>query len=213
MSSIVIIDYGMGNIHSISKAMEHVADASVLVSADPEQILRADRVVFPGVGAIKDCMSELHRLELAAVLHEIAGTRPLLGICLGMQALLDHSDENDGVDGLGIFAGQVKHFPVAKDASGALLKVPHMGWNQVYQTGQHPMWKGIEQDSRFYFVHSYYIDPTDANEAAGITTYGLEFASVLARDMLFAVQFHPEKSQHAGLQLLSNFATWDGQGG
>lgn len=209
MNSIVIIDYGMGNIHSISKAMEHVAAGQVVVSANPDVIYAAERVVFPGVGAIKDCMAELQRLELDEVIKGLVGKRPMLGICLGMQALLNHSDENEGIDCLGLFAGQVRHFPLMTDAAGGSLKVPHMGWNQVHQQA-HPLWKDIEQDSRFYFVHSYYVDALQPSDVVGSTDYGMTFSSVLAQEMLFAVQFHPEKSQRAGLQLLANFAQWDG---
>ena len=157
MASIAIIDYGMGNLHSIAKAVEHVAgDDRVWVSPDPDTLRRADRLIFPGVGAIRDCMAELRRLGLDALLREVARDKPLLGVCLGMQALLDHSEENGGVDGLGLIPGQVRRFPegLADSASGARLKIPHMGWNQVHQTGPHPLWKGIPDGSRFYFVHS-----------------------------------------------------------
>jgi glutamine amidotransferase len=214
MASIAIIDYGMGNLHSIAKAVEHVAgDDRVWVSADPDTIRRADRVIFPGVGAIRDCMAELRRLGLDELLREVARDKPLLGVCLGMQALLDHSEENDGVDTLGLIPGRVRRFPegLADPASGARLKVPHMGWNQVYQAGAHPLWKDIPEGSRFYFVHSYYATPADPSHLAGRTGYGLDFAAAVARENIFAVQCHPEKSQHAGLQLLANFVRWNGE--
>lgn len=214
MASIAIIDYGMGNLHSIAKAVEHVAgDARVWVSADPDTIRRADRVIFPGVGAIRDCMAELHRLGLDDLLREVARDKPLLGVCLGMQALLDHSEENGGVDGLGLIPGLVRRFPegLTDPASGVRLKIPHMGWNQVHQTAPHPLWKDIPDGSRFYFVHSYYATPADPIHLAGRTEYGLGFAAAVARENLFAVQCHPEKSQHAGLQLLANFVRWNGE--
>jgi glutamine amidotransferase len=213
MTSIAIIDYGMGNLHSIAKALEHVAGKErVLVSSQPAKILAADRVVFPGVGAIRDCMAELKRSGLGDVVIQAAATKPLLGVCLGMQALLDISDENQGTSCLGIIPGKVVHFPddMHEDVSGNRLKIPHMGWNQVRQQGEHAMWSDIETDSRFYFVHSYYTIPAREKDIAAVTPYGIDFTSVLARENIFAVQFHPEKSQHVGLQLLSNFVRWNG---
>ncbi|MFZ5622279.1 MAG: imidazole glycerol phosphate synthase subunit HisH [Pseudomonadota bacterium] len=213
MTSVAIIDYGMGNLHSIAKAVEHVAgDARVVVTAERAEIERADRVIFPGVGAIRDCMEELRRLEFDVLIRSLAGRRPLLGVCLGMQAMLDFSEENGGTAALGLIPGQVRRFPdgLVDAASGARLKIPHMGWNQVHQR-PHPLWKDIEQDSRFYFVHSYYAQPADEGSCAGTTDYGLSFASALRGEGVFAVQFHPEKSQHAGLRLLANFVNWDGQ--
>ncbi len=213
MTSVAIIDYGMGNLHSIAKAVEHVAgDARVVVTAERTEIERADRVIFPGVGAIRECMEELRRLEFDALIRRLAGKRPLLGICLGMQAMLDFSAENGGTAALGLIPGQVRRFPdgLADAASGAHLKIPHMGWNQVHQR-PHPLWSGIEPDSRFYFVHSYYAQPADERSCAGTTDYGMNFASALRGEGVFAVQFHPEKSQHAGLRLLANFVNWDGQ--
>lgn len=214
MATVAIIDYGMGNLHSIAKALERVGDNTfVKVSDDSKVILKADRVVFPGVGAIGHCMNELRRLEMDSVIRSVAQSRPVLGICLGMQALLGFSEENDGTDCLGLFEGSVRHFPgTLHDASsGSSLKVPHMGWNQIHQELEHPLWDNIPQDSRFYFVHSYYADPADPGQVAGSTSYGVRFASVLARDNLFALQCHPEKSQHVGLKLLENFLRWDGQ--
>lgn len=214
MTSIAVIDYGMGNLRSVAKALEHVAPAAaIVVTADADAILSAERVVFPGVGALRDCMAELRRLQLDGVIREVAASgRPLLGICLGMQALLDWSEENGGTEGLGVIPGRVLHFSAGRldQQSGEPLKVPHMGWNHVHQTRAHPLWRDIPQESRFYFVHSYYARPARAADTAAITHYGLDFTSVLARDKVFAVQFHPEKSQQAGLTLLRNFAEWNG---
>lgn len=213
MTSIAIIDYGMGNLHSIAKALEHVAGKErVIVSSQHKKILAADRVVFPGVGAIRDCMAELKRSGLDEVVAQAAAEKPLLGVCLGMQALLDLSEENQGTECLGIIPGKVVRFPgdLQDSAVGDRLKIPHMGWNQVYQQGGHILWRDIPDASRFYFVHSYYAVPERLRDIAATTPYGDDFASVLARGNIFAVQFHPEKSQHAGLQLLSNFVHWDG---
>lgn len=209
MSEIAVIDYGMGNLRSVAKALETVAPKqSICVTADPQKIRAADRIVFPGVGAIRDCMAEVQRLNLLSVLTEVAQTKPFLGICLGMQALLEHSEENNGIAGIGLFAGNVRYFD---DAAKAGLKVPHMGWNQVRQKRSHPLWQDIADNSRFYFVHSYYVAPSNPADIAGESDYPEAFAAALARDNVFAVQFHPEKSQHAGLQLLKNFVQWDGQ--
>jgi len=213
MTSIAIIDYGMGNLHSIAKALEHVAGKErVIVSSQHKQILAADRVVFPGVGAIRDCMAELKRSGLDEVVVQAAAAKPLLGVCLGMQALLDLSEENQGTECLGIIPGKVVRFPgdLQDGAGGSRLKIPHMGWNQVHQQDRHTLWRDIPDASRFYFVHSYYAAPERREDIAATTPYGVDFASVLACGNIFAVQFHPEKSQHAGLQLLSNFVHWDG---
>jgi glutamine amidotransferase len=211
MTSIAIIDYGMGNLRSVAKALEHVApQARVLVTQNRHDILQADRVVFPGQGSIRDCMRELAHWNLMDVVRDAALGKPFLGLCLGPQALLDFSEENDGVDGLGVLPGRVVRFADPRDpATGERLKVPHMGWNQVRQAGGHPLWCGIAQDSRFYFVHSYYLRPADATLVVGWTHYGFEFASAIARDNIFAVQFHPEKSAQAGLRLLANFVDWN----
>jgi glutamine amidotransferase len=214
MTSIAIIDYGMGNLHSIAKALEHVAGKErVVVSNSREQIMSADRVVFTGVGAIRDCIAELKTTGLNEVVVQAVASRPVLGVCLGMQALLAESEENQGTGCLGIIPGTVKHFPGnMKDAgNGDRLKIPHMGWNQVQQVRAHAMWEKIPTDSRFYFVHSYYASPENADDVAATTPYGIDFTSVVARDNIFAVQFHPEKSQHAGLQLLANFVGWNGE--
>lgn len=213
MNVVAVIDYGMGNLRSVSKALEHVGgDRAVRVTFDPDMIRRAERVVFPGVGALRDCMNELARLGLDEVIRECVATKPFLGICLGMQALLDFSEENNGVSGLGILPGKVVGFPVPfiDAASDERLKVPHMGWNEVHQIRDHPLWADITQDSRFYFVHSYYAVPALAEQVAGTVHYGRDITVALAKDNIFAVQFHPEKSQHAGLKLLANFMAWDG---
>jgi len=210
MRCVAVIDYGMGNLRSVSKALEAVADnhTQIIITADPAEIRAADHIVFPGVGAIRDCMAELKRLELDQIIIEMAKQKPFLGTCLGMQALLTHSQENQGSDGLNIISGDVVYFDKAVEQG---LKVPHMGWNEVHQTYDHPLWQDIEQNTRFYFVHSFYVKPTDESKISGRSDYALPFAAALAQENLFAVQFHPEKSQHAGLQLLKNFINWDGQ--
>ncbi|MCQ8179588.1 imidazole glycerol phosphate synthase subunit HisH [Methylomonas sp. SURF-1] len=211
MPSVAVIDYGMGNLHSIAKALQHADSRSqVLVSSEPDVIRRADRVVFPGVGAIRDCMSALHASGLAQVITDVARDKPLLGVCLGMQALLTDSEENGGVACLGLLPGHVRRFADdLRDDDGNVLKIPHMGWNQVEQK-PHPLWKNIPDRSRFYFVHSYYAVPDDARHTAATADYPQTFTCALADGNLFAVQFHPEKSQTVGLQLLQNFLAWDG---
>ena len=209
---IAVVDYGMGNLRSVWQAVAHVAAGrEVQVTCDPEVVAAAERVVFPGQGAMPDCMRELDARGLRPALLEAARNKPFLGICIGLQMLFEHSEEGD-VAGLGIFAGQVRRFPaelmVATD--GARLKVPHMGWNEVRQgaAAAHPLWQGIADGERFYFVHSYHVDPVDRSIVAGTTDYGIPFTSAVARDNIFAVQFHPEKSAHAGLALLENFIRW-----
>ena len=212
MSSIAVIDYGMGNLRSVAKALGRVASGAVqvLVTQRAEDILAADRVVFPGQGAIKSCIDELERLALVDVVKTAAANKPFLGLCLGPQALMDFSEENGGTHGLGIVSGCVKGFSafLRNNTQRDRIKVPHMGWNQVHQTYNHPLWRGISQDSRFYFVHSYYLEPATNDITAGVSCYALEFASAIFQDNIFAVQFHPEKSAQAGLQLLANFVCW-----
>ncbi len=212
MTSVAVIDYGMGNLHSIAKALQHAApEVIVRVVSDAKAILQSDRVVFPGVGAIRDCMHALEKTGLTEVIREVAKNKPFLGICLGMQALLADNEENGGTDCLNILSGHVRRFAEPlRGGVGDVLKVPHMGWNQVHQQQLHPLWKNIPQDSRFYFVHSYYAQPDDPAIIAATSNYPDAFACALAQDNIFAVQFHPEKSQAAGLQLLSNFLHWDG---
>lgn len=207
--TIAVIDYGMGNLRSVSKALEHVAGGKrVIVTADPAVVAAAERVVFPGQGAMPDCMRELEARGLRAAVLQAAKDKPFLGICIGQQMLFEHSEEGD-VPGLGIFPGEVRRFPEAKmvGADGQRLKVPHMGWNEVQQR-PHAMWAGIADGARFYFVHSYCVQPTDPALTAGVCDYGIPFTCAVGRDNIFAVQFHPEKSARDGLQLLKNFVEW-----
>ncbi len=207
---IVVIDYGMGNLRSVWQALAHVAGGrEVVVTADPALVAAAERVVFPGQGAMPDCMRELDARGLREAVLSAAREKPFLGICIGLQMLFEHSEEGD-VAGLGVFAGEVRRFPAPAmfSASGEKLKVPHMGWNEVLQTGSHPLFAGIADASRFYFVHSYYVDPIDRGAVAATTNYGLPFTSAVAQDNIFAIQCHPEKSAQAGLTLLSNFIAW-----
>lgn len=211
MNDTVVIDFGMGNLRSVAKALEHVG-ARVRVSADPAVIRAAARVVFPGQGAIGACVARLADAGLADAVREAALTKPFLGICLGLQALLEFSEEDGGVPGLGLVAGRVQRF-----ADGELLpggerrKVPHMGWNQVNFARPHPLLRGIADGAWFYFVHSYYVHPADEALVLGRSRHGsTAFACALARGNLLATQFHPEKSHHAGLRLLANFVSWDG---
>jgi imidazole glycerol-phosphate synthase subunit HisH len=212
MSSVAVIDYGMGNLHSIAKALQHAEpECEIRVTASPDAILDANRIVFPGVGAIRDCMQALNQSGLSATIAEVALTKPFLGICLGMQALLTDNEENGHTQTLNIIPGHVVRFAEhLRDNDGNILKIPHMGWNQVHQV-QHRLWENIPQDSRFYFVHSYYAKPNHTSVIAGTSEYPTAFACALAQDNIFAVQFHPEKSQAVGLQLLKNFLHWDGQ--
>ena len=211
MKTVAIIDYGMGNLHSVSKAVEHVApDTQVLVTDNAEQIRSADRVILPGVGAIRDCMAEIRRLGIDELVREVSADRPLLGICVGMQALMSRSEENGWVDCIDLFPSEVRFFGDNLTENGERLKVPHMGWNEVRQTMDHPLWHDIPDGDRFYFVHSYYAEAEGNPDIAGCTHYGVDLAAVVARDNIFAVQFHPEKSARAGLQLLKNFTNWTG---
>ena len=210
MADIAIVDYGMGNLRSVSKALEHVApSASISVTSDPDIVRRASRVVVPGQGAMPDCLRELDKLGLREAVVGAAMRKPFLGICLGLQMLFDSSEEGN-VEGLGIVPGKVRRFPATRPATDTeqRLKVPHMGWNQVHQAVDHPMWKDIPQDARFYFVHSYYVETTDLQPLAAYTHYPFPFTCAVATDNIFAVQFHPEKSQEVGLALLRNFVHW-----
>ncbi len=208
---VAVVDYGMGNLHSVSKAVEHVApEARVEVTSDPARVADADRVVFPGQGAMPDCMREMDARGLRPAVLAAARSRPFLGICIGLQMLFERSDEG-GVAGLGLMPGTVRKFPESAmvDPSGRKLKVPHMGWNEVKQTRPHPLWSGIEDRSRFYFVHSYFPQTEESDWIGGTTEYGVPFTCAVARDNIFAVQFHPEKSNTAGLRLLANFLNWN----
>ncbi len=207
--SIAVVDYGMGNLRSVSQALEHVAGGRrVVVTADPAVVAAAERVVFPGQGAMPDCMRELDARGLRPAVLAAARDKPFLGICIGLQMLFEHSAEGD-VAGLGVFAGDVRRFPDGKmvDRSGQRLKVPHMGWNRVQQK-PHALWAGIADGARFYFVHSYCVQPADSTVITGTTEYGIPFTCAVGRDNIFAVQFHPEKSAQDGLQLLKNFVEW-----
>ena len=216
MNKVAVIDYGMGNLHSVAKAIEYTGArlgerTEVVITSDAQHISRSDRVIFPGVGAIRDCMAEIRRLRIDRIIKQAISEKPVLAICVGMQALMLQSEENDGVKCLGLIKGRVKHFgdPLL-DPHGKILKVPHMGWNQVRQTKSHPLWQDIPDKSRFYFVHSYYVEAENLDQVAGVTNYSLDVVACLSEENIFAVQFHPEKSQEMGQTLLRNFLTWDG---
>jgi len=199
---IAVVDYGMGNLRSVSKALEHVApQAEVLVTAEPGAISSSERVVVPGQGALPDCMRQLEASGAREAVVEAAARKPFLGICIGLQMLFERGEEGDAA-GLGLLPGRVPRFALTG------LKIPHIGWNEVAQARPHALWAGIPDRSRFYFVHSYYPAPRDAALTAATAVYGAPFTCAIARDNIFAVQFHPEKSQSAGLQLLSNFVRW-----
>ncbi len=212
MQTVAVIDYGMGNLHSAAKALEHVAPAGmkVEITSDSRVIHSADRVVLPGVGAIRDCMAEIRRLGVDEMVRNVVQSKPLLGICVGMQVLLEHSEENSGVECMGLLPGRVRYFGRDLYEGGERLKVPHMGWSRVQQSS-HPLWEGIEDSSRFYFVHSYYAQCEDRSLVSGTCQYGVQLDAALTQDNLFAVQFHPEKSASCGLKLLSNFLRWNPQ--
>jgi glutamine amidotransferase len=209
MADVAVVDYGMGNLRSVEQALRKVApNAEIIVTDDADAITGAKRVVFPGQGAMPDCMRELDSRGLRDAVLLAARSRPFLGICIGLQMLFERSAEGD-TPGLGILNGKVIRFASnMRDAQGNKLKVPHMGWNQVHH-GQHPLWDGIEQDARFYFVHSYYVQPQDASLVQATSQYPQSFVCAVAKKNLFAVQFHPEKSHTAGLKLLQNFIQWN----
>ena len=206
--NIAVVDYGMGNLRSVRQALRKVAPAAdIVVTSEPRQVAAADRVVFPGQGAMPDCMREMDALGLRTAVLQAARNKPFLGICIGLQMLFEHSAEGD-IPGLGILRGDVVRFTSnQRDAQGDKLKIPHMGWNQVHHA-EHPLWSGIEQDARFYFVHSYHVRPQDRQRVQGTSCYPRDFVCAVAQDNLFAVQFHPEKSATAGLTLLRNFVDW-----
>lgn len=207
---VAVIDYGMGNLRSVAKAAEHVAPTNtrILVTHNPEEIASADAIIFPGQGAAKACMNALLETGMIHPIQKAAQEKPFLGICMGLQVLMSHSDENSGIACLDVIPGNVQHFEFEDNSN---LKVPHMGWNQIHQTQEHALWQKIPQDSRFYFVHSYYVQPEKSNRIAGTTTHGITFPSVLSHKNLFAIQAHPEKSADHGLQLFQNFLQWNGQ--
>ena len=215
MGTVAVVDYGMGNLRSVSQAVMHVAAGTgleVVVTRRPEDVYAAERVVLPGQGAMRDCMRELRDSGLKdAVLHA-AANKPLMGVCVGMQMLLDHSEEQD-TPGLGLIPGRVQRFQLEGQLQpdGSRYKVPQMGWNRVRQESRqntHALWQGVPDESWFYFVHSYYAAPTRAEHTAGSTDYGARFTCALARDNIFATQFHPEKSAAYGLALYRNFLNW-----
>ena len=211
---IAVVDYGMGNLRSVAKALVHVApQRSVVVTSDPDAIRRAQRVVLPGQSAMPDCITGLRESGLTEVVVEVAQSRPFLGICLGLQMLFESSEEGP-TPGLGVLAGRVIRFrdSAMALADGQRLKVPHMGWSPVRQTRPHPLWTGIPDEARFYFAHSFHPKPADPDSEAGATDYPTSFTCAIARDNIFATQFHPEKSHRAGLQLLANFVSWNGKG-
>jgi len=209
MVDIAVVDYGMGNLRSVQNALRSVApNASIEVTCTPSVVAQAGRVVFPGQGAMPDCMRELDRLDLRNAVLDAAKNKPFLGICIGLQMLFEHSTEGD-VNCLGVLPGEVVRFQhEMHDVQGNRLKVPHMGWNQITHR-EHPMWQGISQGERFYFVHSYYVQTQDLSLVQAESQYPVPFVCAVARDNLFAVQFHPEKSHTAGLQLLKNFVSWN----
>jgi len=207
---VAVVDYGMGNLRSVSKAAEHVSNSNtkVIVTSHPDEIELADAIIFPGQGAAKACMNALRETGMIHPIQKAAKEKPFLGICMGLQVLMSHSDENNGIDCLDVIKGNVKHFDIAEHTE---LKVPHMGWNQINQTVDHPLWQNIPQDSRFYYVHSYFVQPENKDYIAGQTTHGETFPAALSHKNLFAIQAHPEKSADHGLQLLKNFLQWNGQ--
>ncbi len=210
--SVAVVDYGMGNLRSVSQAVAHVArfsDVKVIVTSNPEEVYAAERIVLPGQGAMRDCMRELRDSGLQEAVLHAAAHKPLMGVCVGMQMLLEHSEEQD-TPGLGLLPGRVKRFQLEGrlQPDGSRFKVPQMGWNEVFQN-PHPIWAGVPDGAWFYFVHSYYADPLDARHIAGHADYGGRFTCALARDNIFATQFHPEKSADHGLALYRNFLTWN----
>ena len=215
MRTVAVIDYGMGNLRSVAQAVmaaAHGSGVDVTITADPKQVLAADRVVLPGQGAMRDCMRELHDSGLLPAVLHAAAHKPLFGVCVGMQMLLDHSAEGDatGTACLGLIPGEVVKFELngQHQADGSRFKVPQMGWNRVRQTSPHALWSGVPDNSYFYFVHSFYARPLDVHHTAGQTDYGQPFTSAISRDNIFATQFHPEKSADMGLMLYRNFLSW-----
>ena len=211
--TVAVVDYGMGNLRSVSQAVLHVAQDSgleVVITSEPEAVRAAERVVLPGQGAMRDCMRELKDSGLQQAVLEAASSKPLMGVCVGMQMLLDHSEEQD-TPGLGLIPGRVRRFQLEGQLQpdGSRYKVPQMGWNRVRQAQPHALWAGIPDESWFYFVHSFYAAPLDVRHSAGETDYGLRFTCAVARDNIFATQFHPEKSAALGLALYRNFLHWN----
>jgi glutamine amidotransferase len=211
-TSIAIVDYGMGNLRSVYQALKKAApDADVAIVDQPQAIHAADRIVLPGQGAMRDCMAHFRASGLQEAVMEAAASKPMLGVCVGEQMLFDWSAEGGGTNGLGLMPGKVVRFELEGEVQddGSRFKVPQMGWNRVSQTQQHALWDGVPDSSFFYFVHSYYVVPENPAHASGMTVYGAPFASAVARDNIFATQFHPEKSADAGLRLYRNFVHWN----
>ncbi len=211
--TVAVVDYGMGNLRSVSQAVLHVAADSgveVVVTAKPEEVYAAERVVLPGQGAMPDCMRELRQSGLLDAVLDAAARKPLFGVCVGMQMLLDRSEEGP-TDGLGLVAGEVRRFRLdgRLQPDGSRFKVPQMGWNGVFQAQPHPVWAGVPDGAYFYFVHSFYARPSEPRHSVGETEYGDRFTSAVARDNIFATQFHPEKSAEHGLALYRNFLHWN----
>lgn len=214
MQTIAVIDYSMGNLHSVTKALEHVVEKNqkVILTSSQKEVAAADKVVFPGQGAARDCMSAIDEHDLRETILDAVRNKPFLGICMGMQVLVQSSEENNGTDCLAVYPGKVRYFgDHLVDSENHRLKVPHMGWNQVAQTRPHPLWHKIDDNSRFYFVHSYYLETESPDLEIGHCTYGKPFTCAIAKDNVFAMQCHPEKSADAGLQLLTNFVQWNGE--
>ena len=207
---VAVLDYGMGNLHSVGKALT-VVGAEVSITNDPKVVAAADKIVFPGVGAMRDCIAGMREAGIDEVVRDAVFNKPVMAVCVGMQALFTQSAENGGTPCLGILDGEVPAFdPTWRDQQSALIKVPHMGWNTISEMDRaHPLWQGIEDNEHFYFVHSYYCAPADSSIVAAICDYGQPFCASVIKDNLFATQFHPEKSHTAGLQLLKNFVEWD----
>ncbi len=208
MATIAVVDYGMGNLHSVVKALDHVTTDRVVVANDAATIQQADRVVLPGQGAFKGCMQNIQQQGLYQAIVEAAQNKPFLAICIGPQLLMDSSEESPDSEGFGIFKGTCKRFSASLIEQTPPLKIPHMGWSQVKHTQAHELWAGIEDGARFYFVHSYYLLPEDEAIVVGTCDYGHTFASALAKDNIFTTQCHPEKSSAVGLQLFKNFTQW-----
>ena len=213
MKTVAVVDYGMGNLRSVSNAVRHVAQGTgfdAFFTSRPEEVRSADRIVLPGQGAIRDCMRELRDSGMLEAVLEAAATKPVMGVCVGMQMMLDRSEEGP-TDALGLIHGEVVKFELAGrlQPDGSRYKVPQMGWNRVFQSQPHPIWAGVPDGSYFYFVHSFYARPSDARHSVGESDYGTRFTAAIARDNIFATQFHPEKSADQGLALYRNFLHWN----
>lgn len=209
MTKVALLDYGMGNLHSVAKALT-VVGADVIVTNEATHIKKADKILFPGVGAMRDCIAGMQKAGIDDIVKQAVFNKPIMAICVGMQALFSHSEENSGIDCLKIINGQVKKFNSNwQDQHGNFIKIPHMGWNTINNLSTHPLWHGIHENAHFYFVHSFYCEPENPQIISATCDYGIKFCASVIIDNLFATQFHPEKSHTAGLQLLKNFVEWD----